>query len=106
MSSEADDWSELSEVDELIGLSASVYLQDLKLARLRNTGDLRCWFFWRSLCDETSALLDLLQVRFLRKELLLFELNFFANLFLLGEMMSVLVLEDFLRNWKLLIFGL
>lgn len=108
MSPEADNWSKLSQVNELVGLVASVDLQDLQLARLRETCDLRCWFFWRSFCDKTRALLDLLQVRFLGKEVLLLELDFFVTFFLLllGEVMSVLVLVYFFRFWNLFILRL
>lgn len=62
MAPEADNWSKLGQVDELVSLLASVYLEDLQLARLRKSCDLRGWFLRWSFSDETGALFDLLQV--------------------------------------------
>ena len=62
MASEANHWSELGQVDELVSLLASVDLKDLQLARLRESCNLRGGFLGWSFSDESCALFDLLQV--------------------------------------------
>lgn len=62
VTSEADHWTELGEVDELVGLLASVYLKDLQFSGLGEACDLGCWLLRRRFSDETSAFFHLLQI--------------------------------------------